>query len=230
MATSKRSYLLELPLEIRLMIYGHLFADLTIRNVFNIWVTWYEDSTAYDRFEIKHRPKAAKPNILFACRKLREEGLPYLVAATKTLVVQHTAKGQRDMIPDLYLSSVTRLVLDTTCPPEARTHLRLGRLPALQILEIEVHGVHCTQLGPSSNATAVIQSSTYDTGIISGLRGKLLALNMPRQVLRKVYEDKTRRFRIVLTGYVIFGWESPEVVCQCSIPRTLPEILTCLRT
>ncbi len=66
------SYLLELPSQIRLIIYQHLFARGWVYNHWNLNVGWSEIFI---------------PHVLLTCHKLRPEALLILIAATKTLVV-----------------------------------------------------------------------------------------------------------------------------------------------
>lgn len=123
---------LDLPLEVRLEVYSHLFeaAKLSCDTPHTTWPTcgYSICSCLFPR------------HIVSTCRQLREETLPFLMASTVVEVAGSFEKITR--MPDHYLEAVNRaVVLDAKL--FSTRPFQLEKLPALKILELRNITVWC---------------------------------------------------------------------------------------
>ena len=126
------SSFLDFPAEVRIEVYQHLFSasQLSVEPEY--------PSVSHCRRSIC---SCAFPwHIVNTCQKLRDEALPYLLAATTLQIASASHKAQ--LLPSNFLASITRAVilnLDTF----SKRPLELYRLAALRTLELRNIAVWC---------------------------------------------------------------------------------------
>ena len=174
---SVRCHLLELPSELLIMIYHHLFKNALIE------LEGISNFTLTGPANLRNFPR----QILDTCRQLRQEARPYLFAASTLELRQTIEKGPP--LPSSYFPSIPRLVIMESAM-RCKKQLRIGLFHSLKTLELRSLTIWC-----------MYQEDTY----LIGPEGEecmiqLAMFNLKRTniQLHQLCADKTRSFKILL--------------------------------
>lgn len=197
MATPKVSLgFLDLPAEIRIEIYRHLFRAAQIIVPATGRVTPPIPPIVCSGGFQRH--------VLNTCWTIRNEALSYLMAATTLQICQPLDEAVP--IPPYYLENIPRLVV-SNAKAFSRLPFKPERLPALQVLELRNIPIWCKYHPESFFLEGVLGSST-----MYGLA--LYNINRISPALTKMIHEKERTYRIRLfCQFVVSSASHNTIVC-----------------
>lgn len=194
-AAAGRCYILDLPAEVRVVIYRHLFeaAQLSLGGAGH-------PNTPHCGFAVC---SCAFPwHILRTCRQLRWEALPYLLPATTLQVAGTLDKVNR--LPSSYLSAIPRAII-LNAEAFSKMPLFLDHIQGLKILEIRNMTIWCryhegTYLESPAADDSMVDLAMFNLNRISGHLGRLCA-------------ESTRTLRVFLRcQYVVSSMTDETIV------------------
>ncbi|KAI1624005.1 hypothetical protein EDD37DRAFT_393427 [Exophiala viscosa] len=189
-----RCPILELPAEIRIEIYRHLFADAQL---------FLQGKAKFFHCGPELCSCDFPWQILGTCRRLRQDALPYLLAAT-TLRFASTLENA-DRLPQNYLAAISQAVI---CRVDAigSGPLQLERFRGLKVLEVRDLVIWCKYYDQ-----AYLETPTADEGMIG-----LALFNLKRSTLNLTicYFDTQRVFKILLHCHFVTSSSSKSIVSR----------------
>lgn len=193
------SGLLDLPTEIRIEIYRHLFAAAQLSLEGGHPDSWHCGSSIC---------LCAFPyHLVNTCRQLRHEAAPYLLGAT-TLQVKHSLENV-DRLPPRYVSEITRAVM-LNVGSFSKSPMQLGSFLALKTVELRNITVWCKY-----HDEAYLESHEGDDCMI-GLA--LFNLGRISPHFTQLCADTTRSFKILLCcQYVVSSMTDETIVRNPSL-------------
>jgi hypothetical protein len=171
---------LDLPAEIRIEIYQHLFQSAQI----------IVPATSLVALPLPPRVCSGgfQRHVLNTCWTIRNEALSYLMAATTLHICQPL--DEATPIPPYYLQYIPRLLV-SDAKAFSRQPFNADRLPGLQVLELRNITIWCKYHAESFFLDDELGSSTmYDLALYN--------INRISPSLTKLVEDKQRAYRVRL--------------------------------
>jgi hypothetical protein len=185
---------LDLPTEIRIEIYRHLFTAAEIIVPATPPLPPVVCSGGFQR------------HVLNTCWTIRNEALSYLMAATTLQICQPL--DETVPIPPCYLENIPRLVV-SDAKAFSRRPFKPERLPALQVLELRNITIWCKYHPESFFLEGELGSST-----MYGLA--LYNINRISPVLTKMIHEKERTYRIRLLCQFVVSSASHDTIVRFS--------------
>lgn len=187
---------LDLPAEIRIEIYRHLFnaAEIIIpaTQVVAPPLSPIVCSGGFQR------------HVLNTCWAIRNEALSYLIAATTLQICQPLDEAVP--IPPYYLENIPRLVV-SYAKAFSRQPFRPDHLPGLQVLELRDIPIWCKYHSESFFLEDELGSSTmYDLALYN--------INRMSPALTKIIHEKERAYRVRLQCQFVVSSASHDTIVR----------------
>jgi hypothetical protein len=187
---------LDLPAEIRIEIYRHLFRAAQIVVPATQLVASALSPIACSGGFQRH--------VLDTCWTIRNEALSYLLAATTLQICQPL--GEAVPIPPYYLENIPRLVV-SDAKAFSRQPFKPDRLPGLQVLELRNITIWCKYHSENFFLEGELGSSTmYDLALYN--------INRISPALTQMICDKQRAYKVCLfCQFVVSSASHDTIVC-----------------
>jgi hypothetical protein len=197
---------LDLPAEIRIEIYQHLFrAAQIIVPATQLLAPQIQSLVCSSGFQ-RH--------VLNTCWTIRNEALSYLMAATTLQICQPLDEAVP--IPPYYLDNIPRLVV-SDAKAFSRQPFKPDRLPGLQVLELRNITIWCKYHSESFFLEGELGSSTmYDLALYN--------INRISPTLTKMIHEKQRAYKVRLFCQFVVSSASHDTIVRSQLPRqeTMP--------